>query len=136
MCAAWQSCRLFPGSSPLHVDLDALLQQTDTRHHQHQQLSSEHGASHTSALDSTNSARAALALSSPPVDTWYEQLRSIVEEHVQDSAKWDVWAEEEHDNLVNDAQAAQVCQHSSKCNKQVDSSWVEVHVRQIRSHIL
>ena len=45
-----------------------------------------------------------------------------MEAHAQDFAKWDVWAEEEDDTVVNEAQAAQVCQHFYKRETQVDSS--------------
>lgn len=79
-------------------------------------------------LDSSNSAQVTLALTNPPDDTWYEQLRSVMEAHAQDFAQWDVWAEEEDDNVVNEAQAAQVCQHFYKRKTQVDSSLVGVYV--------
>lgn len=114
-----QSCRLFSGYSPLHVDLDALLEHTDTQQHQHphQQLSSRRDASQPSVLDSSNTAQAALALTSPAVDKWFEQLRSVMEEHAHDSVKWDVWAEEEDDLVVEDAHAAHVRQQPSECNR-------------------
>ena len=84
------------------------MQQTDTRQHQHQQLHGQRNAAHPSALHGSNSAQAAFALTSPAVDSWYEQLRLIMEEHAQDSAKWDVWADEEDGPVIDDAHAAQV----------------------------
>ena len=105
------------------MDLDALLRQTETRQCQYQQHSSQRGAAHPSALDGSNSAQALLALTSPAVDSCFEQLRSVMEEHAQDSAKWDVWADEEDGPVVDDAHAVQVCQYLAECNcKQIQLS--------------
>lgn len=107
-------CRLFPGSSPLHVNLDSLLQHNNTLQHQSQQISSQGDLTpHHAVLDSSrNTVQAALA---PPAGrTWFQQLRLVMEEHAVDSAKWEVWVEEEDECRVCDVHAAQVQQHHFK----------------------
>ena len=98
-------CRLFPDGQPLDVDVEALmptfpvLGSSQQAKHQHSTAQSEHFQAQSDPPNAASYCSAAVA----------DQLVTLLEQHLNEHSKWDIWADEEDELMTEEAELQVAC---------------------------